>query len=164
MMHASSPEVGAPCLSGHSQLVSDLRWADSRSQRIISGSYDHTVMLWDVETSAQVETWTASGIVLCVAVFGEEDSTSFLCGTNKGAIHMLDVRNSGGEAIVWNNPGGAAVNAIHVIRDDMYMITGDSAGIIRTWDVRKSSECVEHLTQQNEDAGEAYFVHNSIAP
>ena len=158
MMHASSPEEGALCLSGHEQLISDVAWS-SDSRYILSGSYDHTVKLWSLESQTLVQTHGVEGVVLCAAFSSDASGASYFCGTSKGTVHMFDQRApasspepDGSGVVTWATPNGAAVNAIHIMKDVTYMLTGDSTGMIRTWDVRKASDSIEALTVQNEDA------------
>ena len=53
------------CLKGHKLNVSDVCWSNDSSS-IISGAYDQTCKLWDIETSRYTHSFENEGFVQCV--------------------------------------------------------------------------------------------------
>ncbi|POM76352.1 Hypothetical protein PHPALM_6413 [Phytophthora palmivora] len=134
----NQPQLAA--LSRHAQLVIDVSWAED-SATLVSGSYDHTVKLWDVDKSELITSKEVDGLVQCVA-FNMADARSDVCRT-------------------WTND--AMVNALHVAHDGLTVTTGDSKGMLKTWDVRMDA-CLEELSVLNDPARHAIsHVHASPA-
>ncbi|RQM14484.1 hypothetical protein DD237_004739 [Peronospora effusa] len=134
----NQPQLAA--LSKHAQLVIDVSWAED-SATLVSASYDHTVKLWDVEKSQLVSSKEVDGLVQCVG-FNMADVRSEVCRT-------------------WSND--AMVNALHVSHDGLTVTTGDSKGMLKTWDVRMDM-CLEELSVLNDPARHAIsHVHASPA-
>ncbi|RLN14375.1 hypothetical protein BBJ28_00022719 [Nothophytophthora sp. Chile5] len=149
----NQPQLAA--LARHAQLVIDVAWAED-SATLVSGSYDHTVKLWDVEKSQLLASNEVAGLVQCVA-FNMADSNQYFLGSSKGGLHMVDARSD--VCRTWTND--AMVNALHVAHDGVTAITGDSKGMLKTWDVRMDA-CLEELSVLNDPAGHAIsHVHAS---
>jgi COMPASS component SWD3 len=53
------------CFAEHQLNVSDLAWT-SDSSELLSGAYDHTVKLWDIQKGKNVETYSTTGFVQTV--------------------------------------------------------------------------------------------------
>ncbi|CEG46463.1 WD40 repeat-containing protein [Plasmopara halstedii] len=151
----NQPQLAA--LAGHAQLVIDVSWAED-SATLISGSYDHSVKLWDVEKSELVTSKVVDGLVQCVS-YNMAENNQFFFGTSKCFLHMADARSE--VCRTWTND--AMVNALHVAHDGLTVTTGDSKGMLKTWDVRMDA-CLEELTVLNDPAGHAIsHVHASPA-
>ncbi|CAI5745818.1 unnamed protein product [Peronospora destructor] len=134
----NQPQLAA--LSKHAQLVIDVSWAED-SATLVSASYDHTVKLWDVEKSQLVSSKEVDGLVQCVG------------------FNMADVRSE--VCCTWSND--AMVNALHVSHDGLTVTTGDSKGMLKTWDVRMGM-CLDELSVLNDPARHAIsYVHASPA-
>ncbi|CAH0518098.1 unnamed protein product [Peronospora belbahrii] len=151
----NQPQLAA--LSSHAQLVIDVGWAED-SAMLVSASYDHTVNLWDVEKHQLVNSKEVDGLVQCVA-FNMADNNQFFMGSSKCCLHMADVRS--GVCRTWTND--AMVNALHVSHDGLTVTTGDSKGMLKTWDVRMDA-CLDELSVLNDPARHAIsHVHASPA-
>lgn len=149
----NQPQLAA--LARHAQLVIDLAWAED-SASLVSASYDHTVKLWDVEKSQQLASKEVDGLVQCVA-FNPADNNQYFLGSSKCCLHMVDTRSD--VCRTWTND--AMVNALHVAHDGLTVITGDSKGMLKTWDVRMDT-CLEELSVLNDPAHHAIsHVHAS---
>jgi COMPASS component SWD3 len=146
------------CLAEHQQLVSDLSWSND-SLALLSGSFDHTIKLWDVHSSVPKGSYTVTpgGFVQAVE-FDPSDNNIFFAGTTQRMLHMYDVR-SGQQIKKWTN--NAMVNALYVFRDGTRVITGDSKGVLKTWDVRGDA-CVAELSHHIEQSSQPISdVHTS---
>ncbi|CAI5745819.1 unnamed protein product [Peronospora destructor] len=151
----NQPQLAA--LSKHAQLVIDVSWAED-SATLVSASYDHTVKLWDVEKSQLVSSKEVDGLVQCVG-FNMADNNQFFLGSSKCCLHMADVRSE--VCCTWSND--AMVNALHVSHDGLTVTTGDSKGMLKTWDVRMGM-CLDELSVLNDPARHAIsYVHASPA-
>ncbi|KAF0700131.1 Aste57867_9319 [Aphanomyces stellatus] len=144
-------------LGQHSQLVIDVSWSnDSRS--LLSASYDHTVKLWDVEKGQLTGSVGANGLVQTVS-FNPTDNNMYFIGTSQKNIHVLDARS--GITHTWAND--AMINSLYVCPDGQTLISGDSKGFVKTWDVRMNG-CVDEMSHLNDEGHHAIsHVHASPA-
>ncbi|ETV68678.1 hypothetical protein, variant [Aphanomyces astaci] len=144
-------------LGQHSQLVIDVSWSnDSRS--LLSASYDHTVKLWDVEKASLTGSVGVNGLVQTVS-FNPADNDMYFIGTSQRNVHVLDVR--AGVTHTWAND--AMVNSLHVCSDGHTLLTGDSKGYVKTWDIRRNG-CVDDMSHLNDEGHHAIsHVHASPA-
>ncbi|ETW07291.1 hypothetical protein, variant [Aphanomyces invadans] len=144
-------------LGQHSQLVIDVSWSnDSRS--LLSASYDHTVKLWDVEKASMTSSVGVNGLVQTVS-FNPADNDMYFIGTSQRNVHVLDVRS--GVTHTWAND--AMVNSLHVCSDGNTLLTGDSKGFVKTWDIRRNG-CVDDMSLLNDEGHHAIsHVHASPA-
>ncbi|KDO29858.1 hypothetical protein SPRG_19737 [Saprolegnia parasitica CBS 223.65] len=144
-------------LTQHNQLIIDISWSnDSRS--LLSASYDHTVNLWDTDKGQLLNSVGVNGLVQTVA-FNPADNDMYFIGTSQKSVHVLDVRT--GLASSWGHD--AMVNSLYVTSDGQQLITGDSKGWVKTWDVR-AGKVIDDLSQLNDDGHHAIsHVHASPA-
>ncbi|KAA8500017.1 Protein will die slowly [Porphyridium purpureum] len=108
------------------------------SSVLVSGSYDHTVKEWDVmaQRQAALASYHADGLVQTVAISQQSDELIY-AGTSRKKIHVFDRRRKDGNAMLIQND--CMVNAISLQRAGTRLISGDHAGALKTWDVRKLS-------------------------
>ncbi|CAK4081455.1 unnamed protein product [Aphanomyces euteiches] len=143
-------------LGQHTQLVIDVSWSnDSRS--LLSASYDHTVKLWDVEKAQLVNSVGVNGLVQTVS-FNPADNDMYLIGTSQKNVHVLDTRS--GVTHTWAND--AMVNSLYMCPDGQTLMTGDSKGMIKTWDIRRNG-CVDEMSHVN-DEGHHAISHLHASP
>ncbi|CAG8727934.1 18309_t:CDS:2, partial [Gigaspora rosea] len=101
------------CLKGHTLNVSDVCWSnDSRS--VLSGAYDQTCKFWDVETNNNI----------------------FVSGSSRKVLAIIDIRKP--ESVLSFKDDGM-INSLYVCRNGQNIITGDSLGYVKTWDIRTGS-------------------------
>ncbi|KAJ3102985.1 hypothetical protein HDU96_009441 [Phlyctochytrium bullatum] len=113
--------------------------------------------LWDVEAGKNTEVYEAEGFVQCVAL-NPSDNKIFFYGTSRNCLGIVD-RRKGSEttAIIRND---SMVNAIYVVQDGSQVITGDSFGFLKTWDVR-TMKCISAV--QNEPTRKP-ISHIAVCP
>ncbi|KAF9906747.1 hypothetical protein EC991_000340 [Linnemannia zychae] len=123
-------------LKGHGLNISDLAWGHD-STLLLSGAYDKTCKLWDVESGKQLDSFEGEGFVQCVR-FHPQDNHIFFSGTTRNMLTMIDTRKdsnpTSGSAITIKND--TMVNSIYVYHDGLTVISGDSSGYLKTWDMR----------------------------
>ncbi|GBG74628.1 hypothetical protein CBR_g19035 [Chara braunii] len=137
------------CFAEHQLIVSDVCWSDDGAV-LLSGGYDHCVKEWDVVAGKGIHSYgVGQGFVLAVR-FNPADNGVFLAvGTSK-LINVFDRRDSSSSSassLVMEND--SKVNALHIYRNGLMCLTGDSRGAIKVWDFRKGACCLETL--YNED-------------
>jgi WD40 repeat protein len=108
--------------------------ASPDGKTVVTGSYDNTVRLWDLETGANTAVWTGHlGWVRAVAflpdgktvVSAGEDQTLRLWDT----VHRREIRALTGH--------DAAVRELAVSADGKTILSGDINGIVRKWDLTR---------------------------
>ncbi|KAI8361875.1 WD40-repeat-containing domain protein [Mortierella sp. GBAus27b] len=122
-------------LKGHGLSVSDLSWGND-SSLLLSAAYDKTCKLWDVGTGRLLDSFDCDGFVQCVR-FHPQDNNIFFNGTTRNFLNMMDTRKDGsgsGPPITIKND--AMINSIYVYHDGLTVISGDSSGYLKTWDIR----------------------------
>ncbi|KAI9343244.1 WD40-repeat-containing domain protein [Obelidium mucronatum] len=118
-------------LKRHTLNISDLCWSED-SSLLLSGGYDQTCKTWDVENGKFLESFDCDGFVQCV-MFNPADKNQFYFGTTRNVLGMTD-RRKPESAISIHNDG--MINSVHVFKDNSYVLTADSNGFLKTWDVR----------------------------
>jgi COMPASS component SWD3 len=62
-----------------------------------------------------------------------EDNNIFISGTSRKVLALVDTRKPDNAMIIRND---GMVNSLYFCRDGQSVITGDSLGNIKTWDMR----------------------------
>ncbi|KAI8612874.1 WD40-repeat-containing domain protein [Chytriomyces sp. MP71] len=119
-------------LKRHTLNVSDVCWSEDSSQ-LLSGAYDQTCKTWDVENSKFLESFDCDGFVQSV-MFNPSDKNQFYYGTTRCILGLTDRRKPENALSLRN--GDAMINSIHVYKDNSYVLTADSMGYLKTWDIR----------------------------
>lgn len=142
-------------LEGHTNNIADITWSQD-SQLLMTGSFDKTVKVWRPETADLDWSHTLDGLVHSVA-FHSTDANFVLASTSKKKIHGIDRR--GGEDSTYSLANDSIVNSILMDGDNL-LITGDSSGVIKTWDLRMR-EVID--TVMNEEFGRP-ISHIALSP
>ncbi|CAG8527151.1 15215_t:CDS:10, partial [Acaulospora colombiana] len=122
------------CLKGHTLNVSDVCWSND-STVLLSGAYDQTCKLWDIETNRYTNSFESEGFVQCV-MFNPQDNNIFVNGTSRKVLSVIDIRKPENAL---NLKSDGMINSLYVCRDGQNVITGDSLGYVKTWDLRAGS-------------------------
>lgn len=162
VFRSSAPDTPAR-LEGHRSIVSTLAMGGNGT--VVSGSYDHTVRVWDLRTSS------------CSRIFpGHERQVTTLAVSPDGSI--VASGDLGGTVIVWNaatgstihrwNPTNAAVSSLCFAAQGELVVAGDVTGMVRVWNLRSGrcqSECVLHegaITKMLALWNDAWLVSGSV--
>ncbi|KAJ1566178.1 hypothetical protein HK096_011003 [Nowakowskiella sp. JEL0078] len=143
-----SGQTETQTLKKHSLNVSDLGWYHD-STELISGAYDQTCKIWDVENGKLVDSIDCDGFVQSV-MFHPTDKSLIFHGTSRNVLGMVDRRSknskSGKGAVTIKNE--SMINSLYVYRDGVFVLTADSQGYLKTWDIR-NGKCV-HVNQNSQ--------------
>ena len=144
---ASARPVGT--LAGHTQRVPAVCWADN--DNIYSGSWDHTVKCWDVETLTNTHTLHKCNAVNAVAVNGtgpDADgmgsvATLVACGGSDTVLRVWDPRNrpSDGRAAdvtFYSKHKGWITALAWCPGREHHLISAAHDGSVALWDLRSS--------------------------
>ncbi len=127
-------------LKGHRERMNDVAFS-ANGTRIVTGSDDKTVRLWDARTGAQLRVFKGhmSGVS---AVGMSADGTRIVSGSRSG-------RFARGGAIVWNAKTGAviavlrghanSISDVAISADGSRVVTGSHDKTAAVWDVRSGA-------------------------
>ncbi|KAF9355046.1 hypothetical protein BGX26_007041 [Mortierella sp. AD094] len=104
-------------LKGHGLNISDLAWGHD-SSLLLSAAYDKTCKRWDVESGKLLDSFEGEG------------------GTTRNVLSMIDTRSDGNASLTISVKNDAMINSIYVYHDGLTVISGDSSGYLKTWDMR----------------------------
>lgn len=123
-------------LEYHLDGISCVSWL-SDSSKIIAGSIDGTVSLWDVESTdliSHFETSKSGSIRSLVNCCTISEPWLISCGTSSGNIHIFDTRMSMSKPFK-TMQNGSAVNCLRQWPPNQnILISGDQNGEIKIWD------------------------------
>ncbi|CAG8697215.1 42121_t:CDS:10 [Gigaspora margarita] len=124
---------------GHGGGVSAIQFSPC-GKMLASGSFDKTVRIWDA-VSLQKEQACLKGHTLNVSdVCWSNDSRSVLSGAYDQTCKFWDVETNirkPESALSFKDDG--MINSLYVCRNGQNIITGDSLGYVKTWDIRTGS-------------------------
>lgn len=105
----------------------------SDGTRIISGSRDQTVRVWDAETGSNLLTLCGhSGDVKSVTVSHNE--TQIISGSDDGTVCFWDMRT--GTLLQSFGDSPASINLVAISDDDSRVMAATYDGTIRVWNVQ----------------------------
>ncbi|KAI8836990.1 WD40-repeat-containing domain protein [Chytriomyces cf. hyalinus JEL632] len=130
-------------LKRHTLNISDVCWSEDSTQ-LLSGAYDQTCKTWDIENGKYMDSYDCDGFVQCV-MFNPIDKSQFYYGTTRNVLGLMDRRKPENALILRND---AMINSIHVYKDNSYVLTADSNGFLKTWDIRAGQPVQSVLNDQ----------------
>eukprot|EP00007_Cunea_sp_BSH-02190019_P005685 CAMPEP_0174236638 /NCGR_PEP_ID=MMETSP0417-20130205/5707_1 /TAXON_ID=242541 /ORGANISM="Mayorella sp, Strain BSH-02190019" /LENGTH=535 /DNA_ID=CAMNT_0015315309 /DNA_START=229 /DNA_END=1832 /DNA_ORIENTATION=+ len=89
---ASASQIAASTLTGHTAPVLSLSWNRHNRQLLASGSADHTVKLWDLNSLQCVATFSHHKNKVQAVAWNPTESTILLTGSHDGTVAVLDVK------------------------------------------------------------------------
>jgi ribosome biogenesis protein YTM1 len=133
---------------GHSQLVSGLSWGNHSTDNdthLISGSWDHSIKLWDVEKQDCLLTLNGSRVISCLDTSYHSEGV-VATGHPDCTIRLWDVRTNttNPSAVVSDStfrPSHKAwVSSVHWSKSNAYHLASTSHdGTVKHWDIRSSN-------------------------
>lgn len=76
-------------------------------------------------------------MILLISLASHADSNYIFYGTSRKVLSMIDKRKPDAAIVIRNE---AMVNALHVYHSGSMVMTGDSAGNLKTWDIRSPQQ------------------------
>ena len=150
MYDVEQGRMRVPDGSGHTAAVSSLAFTGGGRQ-LISGSYDHTVRVWDLETLDSVKMLKPRrdpnglpGLVQAVAASADGDllaSVTHHDGGSKGSWYSVQIWNAETGEELLSLPGGCAVPAsLAFSSDGRNLAVGTHDRLVHVWDPASGTE------------------------
>jgi len=135
----------AVVLSGHTELVASLAFSLDGTL-LVSGSYDHTVKLWDIQTGGVVKTFCGhTHYVFSVSI--SPDSTTIASGSKDSTIRLWHVQAGNCFCIIDGHSNG--INFIDFSpTNPKLLISASSDCTVRQWD---TDGCQVGPTHEDDD-------------
>ena len=119
--------------SGHTRSVTSVSFSPDGT-KIVSGSWDKTICIWDSETHEQLGVLRGhTGGVNSVAF--SSDGKKIISGSNDKTIGIWDVETCEQIGILKGHTG--SVNSVSFSSDDKKIVSGSEDRTIRVWDAEK---------------------------
>jgi WD40 repeat protein/uncharacterized caspase-like protein len=124
---------------GHSQVVSSVAcFLRDGSKRGLSGSYDGTVRVWDLETGQQLACFRPERSSWVWSVAAASDGRSALAGYSDGTVRLWDLHT--GKELKSFAGHTASVCAVAFAADGRLAASGGEDGVVFVWDVAMGKE------------------------
>jgi cytochrome c peroxidase len=104
-------------------------------RRIVSGSDDKTIRIWDAASGRQESAWPDTGALSAVAV--SSDGALVASGGDEGKVKLWDAR-TGKLLFVWKH--GKSVGALAFLPDRRLVLSAGDDTLIRVWDAVSGAE------------------------
>lgn len=125
---------------GHSDSVTSVTWSPDGT-RIASGSYDHTVQVWDAANGGHVYTYHGhSSRVISVA--WSPDGTRIASGSDDATVQIWNAMN--GEHIYTYHGHVSDVHSVAWSPDSMRIASGSNDHTVQVWNAQDGSHILIH--------------------
>lgn len=128
------PEERSPCrltLKGHAGSVNAVAVIPG-STRVVSGSYDRTLKIWDIESGEEPQTLTGHrDIIHAVAV--TPDGRTIVSGSNDKTVRVWSVES--GRMLRTFKGHESDVNAVAVFPDGRRFVSASYDGALKIWEI-----------------------------
>jgi len=152
----------------HRQLVSSVSWF-SDGKRLLSGSFDSTITLHDIEQRCTVTAdspYQFKTMVQVVETLPNSPQIAFVCGGRH--LGMVDFRQPSSSIIYAEEPTPNNLHSIYVPKDEGNSIlvqAADRSGRLFTWDFSLGGKLLEEQTISLFDPGQkSHVAQLQIAP
>jgi WD40 repeat protein len=115
-------------LRSHSKPV-DCLAVSPASNKLVSGSQDMTIIIWDLETGGEERKIEVKAVVSSVAV--SPDGTRIVSGSNDGRLQVWDLAT--GQLIQTIDAHRAAILSLAITADNLSVISGSDDSTIKIW-------------------------------
>jgi len=145
IFNSENGQCSATLDEGHSHGVNDIVWVDDRI--IASGSDDHTVIVWDVETKKSICNFKGSNsFVYCLSIFG--CNKMIVAGESNGNICFYHLSSK--DPIMCFGGHSEPVSYIDCHNNGREFISAGQDGLLRVWDSAFHACCLKTIICNSE--------------
>ncbi|WP_354636019.1 TIR domain-containing protein [Planktothricoides raciborskii] len=106
-------------------------------RRIVSGSHDGTIRLWDIQSKSELAVFKNDESDVNSVAFSP-DGRRIVSGSHDGTIRLWDIQSKSELAVF--NGHESQVNSVAFSPDGRRIVSGSGNGTIRLWDIQSKSE------------------------
>ena len=143
----ASKDTPLRLLRGHTDSILDLAFSRD-GKRLLSGSFDHTARLWDVQTGETLRVLHGHTDAIYAVAFSP-DGERLVTGSDD---HTLRLWDGAGNLIQVLEGHGDDVMSVAFTPDGRYLVSGSFDKTIRLWDAR-DGQFIKVLAEQDSDIG-----------
>ncbi|KAG7381415.1 hypothetical protein PHYPSEUDO_006033 [Phytophthora pseudosyringae] len=146
-LHGKHCEKEVATLTGHEGVVFSLAFNKPHATRLLSGSFDKTCRLWDLQARSAIGVYRGHAGEVVGAVFAPGSSSKECFGSYSvdGTANLWDIATESSRLTL---PGHSAeVSCLAFDSDDTKLVaTGSCDATVRLWDTRYGGcfRCIEH--------------------
>ncbi|CAN3375331.1 hypothetical protein DIRU0_E04148 [Diutina rugosa] len=132
--------------------ISSLSWWPHDSGMFISGSFDHTVKIWDTNELNPVHTFPINHRVFSLDIADKGDNLVAV-GSDQPFIQLLDVRGASSAHTLTGHKGKTIAVKWHP-QIPYILATGGYDGEVKIWDIRRAKSCLCRLDMLQTNTGD----------
>lgn len=148
-----------PRRTGHQYGVSGVQWWPQDTGMFLSGSFDHTVKVWDTNSLQVAHTFDMDNRVYAIDICSHAENkyssqALVAVASDQPFIRLLDLRSASSAHTLQGHKGKTLSVAWHPINSYL-LASGGYDGEAKVWDIRRSKSCVSRLDMTKTNAREA---------
>ncbi|KAJ3323954.1 hypothetical protein HDV06_000930 [Boothiomyces sp. JEL0866] len=126
------------CLEGHSGAVSCIKFDAHDANILYSGSWDHSVRVWDLQEELNTTTMNCEKVITCMGYLSE--SKLIMTGHIDGSIRLWDPRSKDGLVVKmkFNSHNNWVSSLAHSETSGFHFSSSSYDGTVKVWDIRSS--------------------------
>ncbi|MEM7116015.1 MAG: hypothetical protein AAF614_26475, partial [Chloroflexota bacterium] len=128
----SRPDLRDVLVRGHTNFVSSVAFSPD-GQQIVSGSWDQTIRVWDVDQPEAEPVILAGHTNFVLSVAFSPDGQQIVSGSRDGTIRVWDVSQPEAEPLILAGHTGG-VESVAYSPDGERIVSGGADNTIRVWD------------------------------
>lgn len=142
--------ASVPRKSVHMFGISAIQWWPYDTGMFVSGSFDHTVKIWDTNELTPVHTFDMINRVYSLDICGNNNGNQFLStalvavGSDQPFIRLLDLRAALSAHTLQGHRGKTLCVKWHPQNPNL-LASGGFDGEVKVWDIRRSKSCLCRL-------------------
>jgi DNA excision repair protein ERCC-8 len=135
-----------PRKTAHQFGVSSIEWWPFDTGMFVSGSFDHTIKVWDTNELSVVHSFDIDHRVYSINVGGNKATGGCLVavGSDHPYIRLLDLRSASSSHTLAGHKGKTLVVKWHPQNPNI-LASGGYDGEVKVWDIRRSQSCLYRL-------------------
>ena len=153
------PDTVGRVLYGHEGATTSAAFSPD-SKRLVSGSYDHTVRLWDVQSGTQIGPPLNGHKSLVTSVIFSYNGQLVSSGSRDHTVLLWDAET--GKMVGQPMKEPSEVNAVIFSPGDQYIVSGSSDGGVRVWDVQTHTESGQSMLGHSDSVNTVAFSPDGL--